>query len=87
MKAKHYLNIVKAEYLSNYVIRLTFADNTIRDIDFGIFLLNHSHPQHNKYRNPLYFSKFKIRNGNIVWGKNADLSFHEEGLYKGINPV
>jgi len=87
MKSKYYLNIVKAEHLNDYTVRLTFADNTVRDIDFGMFLLNHSHPQHNKYLNPFYFSKFRIKNGNIVWGKNADLCFHEEELYQGINPI
>jgi len=86
MKGNYYLNIIKAEHLNNYNIRLTFADNTVRDIDFGFFLLNHIHPQHNKYRNLDNFIKFKIKNGNIVWGKNADLCFHEEDLYNGINP-
>ena len=86
MKSKYYLNIVNAEHLNDYTVRLTFADHTVRDIDFGMFLLNHSHPQHNKYRHPVYFRKFRIKNGNIVWGKNADLSFHEEELYNGINP-
>ena len=87
MKTKYYLNIVKAEHLNDYCVRLTFADKTVRDIDFGKFLLNHPHPQHDKYRNPIHFSKFRVKNGNIVWGKNADLCFHEEELYKGINPV
>ena len=86
MKTKYYLNIIKAEHLFDYTIRLTFADNTVREIDFGAFLLNRPHPQHNKYRNPIYFNKFMIKNGNIVWGKNADLCFHEEDLYMGINP-
>ena len=86
MKSKNYLNITKAEHLHDYSVRLTFADHTVREIDFGLFLMNHPHPQHDKYRDPVHFNKFRIKNGNIVWGKNADLCFHEEELYYGISP-
>jgi hypothetical protein len=83
---KNYLNIVNAEYLNDYIVRLTFADNTVKDINFSNFLLTHSHPQYNRFRNLKNFRKFQLKNGNIVWGKNADLCFHEEELYNGVNP-
>ena len=83
---KNYLNIVNAEYLYDYKVRITFADHTVRDINFGIFLFAHPHPQYNKFRDLKNFKKFQLKNGNIVWGRNADLCFHEDELYKGINP-
>jgi len=81
---KNYLNIINAEYLCDYKVRLTFADNTVQEVNFGNFLLTHTHPQHNRFKDLKNFKKFRLKNGNIVWGKNADLSFHEEELYKGI---
>ena len=79
--------IIKATYAGDYKIDLTFADNTVKQIDFGIFLINNPHPQHNKYRQIRNFKKFKIDGGNIVWGRNWDLIFNPRKLYHGINPT
>ena len=81
-----YINIIKAKYLDGYKVELQFDDNTVRQIDFGVFLKNHPHPQHNKYRELRNFRKFKIDGGNIVWGKNWDLCFNPRKLYEGENP-
>jgi len=81
-----YINIVNAKYISDYTVELLFDDNTVRRIDFGIFLKNHPHPQHNKYRNLRNFQKFHIDGGNIVWGRNWDLIFNPRKLYEGVNP-
>jgi hypothetical protein len=78
--------IVEANYISDYKIDLKFADNTVRRIDFGGFLKNHPHPQHNKYRNLQNFRSYKLSGGNIIWGKNWDLAFNPQKLYEGINP-
>jgi len=75
--------IIKAEYNGEYRVELTFDDATRKIVDFGSFLKKHPHPQHNKYRKQENFKKFRIDNGNIVWGKNWDLIFPVERLYKG----
>ena len=41
--------ITNAVYVSDYKVNITFADETEKEIDFGIFLKSHPHPQHNKY--------------------------------------
>ncbi len=51
-------------------------------IDFASFF-EHSHPQHNRYKKEENFKRFKIENGNIVWGKNWDMIFPLHDLYKG----
>jgi hypothetical protein len=80
------IKLIKAEYIEDYTVRLYFDDEVIRDIDFGHFLKTHPHPQHNKYLKYSNFKKFKIENGNIVWGKSWDLIFDLWDMYKGKNP-
>ena len=78
--------IVGATYVSDYKVNITFADNTEKTIDFGIFLHSYPHPQHNKYLDLKNFKKFKIDGGNIIWEKNWDLIFNPRKLYEGVNP-
>ena len=82
--ANQYISVINATYINNYVIRLMFNDNTSQDVDFGDFLKkNNPHSICEKYLDLENFKKFKIEDGNIVWGKNWDLVFSEEQLYKG----
>jgi len=60
-----------------------FSDNKKQVVDFGNFLNTHSHPQYNKYKKSEKFKKFKIENGNIVWGKDWEMIFPVYDLYKG----
>ena len=78
--------IEKADYVNDLTVRLQFNDGVVRDIDFSRFLKTRPHPQRNKYIKYANFKKFRIANGNIVWGKHEDLVFDEYKLYKGINP-
>ena len=39
--------------------------------------------QYNKYARKPEFKKFWLRNGNLIWGKHADLSFPLNALYFG----
>ncbi|MCL2843868.1 MAG: DUF2442 domain-containing protein [Chitinivibrionia bacterium] len=77
------LKIVKAEYNGEYKVELTFNDAAKKIVDFGVFLKEHPHPQHNRYKKRENFKKFKLESGNIVWGKNWDLIFPIEQLYEG----
>ncbi len=74
--------IVRSEYIDNYIIRLSFSDGTVNDVDFGNYLLKHPHPQYDKYRDLSAFKKYRIDNhGDIYWGKYGDLMFPVENLY------
>jgi hypothetical protein len=77
------LKITKAEYNGEYRVELTFNDTAKKIVDFGLFLREHPHPQHNKYIKQDNFKKFKLEKGNIVWGRNWDLVFPVEQLYEG----
>ena len=73
--------VTGANYLQAYKIRIEFSDNTTRVVDFEPFLKKNQHPQWVKYNNINNFKKFKIENGNLVWGRNWDLIFPVYGLY------
>lgn len=75
--------VKNAEYAGGVTIAITFSDGTVRVIDFTDFFTQHPHPQHNKYAKPQNFRKFTLRDGNVIWGKNADMEFPVGALYAG----
>jgi len=77
------ISVSSAAYVDGYKLEVMFNDNKKRVVDFGNFLNTHSHPQNNKYKKPENFKKFKIENGNIVWGKDWDMIFPIYDLYQG----
>ena len=77
------ITVKKATYIQPFMVEIVFNNNKKTLIDFSVFLNNHSHPQFNKYKKPEFFKKFKIQNGNIVWGKNWDMIFPIWNLYQG----
>ena len=68
-------------YLDAFKVRIEFSDHTWKVIDFEQFLKENQHPQWAKYNKINNFKKFKIENGNLVWGRNWDLIFPIYGLY------
>lgn len=77
------LTITEAHYITGYCLHLTFSDDTSQLVDFGPFLENHPHPQHDKYRKLTNFKRFRIERGNIVWGRDWDLIFPVVQLHQG----
>ena len=77
------IQIIKAENAGNLTVFLTFNDNTTQKVDIGDYIRRHPHPQYNKYKKKSEFKKFWLRNGNLIWGKHADLSFPLNALYFG----
>ena len=77
------LSVCNATYVEGYKLEVEFTNSKKRVVDFGVFFSTHSHPQYNKYKKTENFKKFKIENGNIVWGKDWDMIFPIYGLYTG----
>lgn len=77
------ISVIGANYISGLKIEIEFDDHKKKIVDFTHFFQTHSHPQYNKYAKPEVFKKFKIQNGNVVWGKNWDMIFPVIDLYKG----
>ena len=78
------ISIKEAKYASAFKLEIIFNDGNKKTVDFGDFLQSHSHPQFNKYKKINNFKRFKIENGNIVWGKDWDMIFPVYDLYKGV---
>lgn len=76
-------SIVHATDMGNLKVHLVFSDGIERTVDVGAFLRKHPHAQHNKYLDPREFAKFKLVDGNIVWGRDGDLMFELDGLHDG----
>lgn len=81
----HTLNIEvkKATYLDGYRLSILFNDGKNKIVDFSNFIENNNKEALVKYKNVTNFKKFKIEDGNIVWGKDWDLIFPVWELYKG----
>ena len=77
------ISVLEAFYKEDYKLEVVFTDSKKSIVDFGPFLNSHSHPQYNKYKKPQHFRKFKIENGNVVWGKGWDMIFPVSDLYEG----
>lgn len=77
------ITIVEATYKAPLSVKLTFSDGFQRVVNIGAYIERNPHPQYNSYISEKKFKKFRIECGNIVWGKNWDLVFPIENLYKG----
>ena len=77
-----YLEITRAEHLSEYRIRLTFSDGAVRDVDFGPFLAKARNPDTTDFRNLEKFKDFRIQDGDLVWG-DFQMIFPITDLYRG----
>ena len=76
------ISIKEVNYIEDFLLEIIFNDSKKNIVDFGEFLETHSHPQYNKYKKENNFKKFKIQNGNVVWGKDWDMIFPIDDLYK-----
>lgn len=76
-------SIVQATDLGGLKVHLVFSDGMERTVDVGEFLRKHPHAQHNKYLDPREFAKFRLVDGNIVWGRDGDLMFALDELHDG----
>jgi len=80
--ATGYLEITEAEYVSEYKIRLTFDDGTVRVVDFGPFLAKARNPDTADYRDLRRFKRFRVEDGDLIWG-NVQMIFPVMDLYNG----
>ncbi|NCO32227.1 DUF2442 domain-containing protein [bacterium] len=82
-KMPRLFQVTEAELIKDFCIKITFSNGYTRTIDFYQWLSNNLKGYYKKYLEPKNFKNFKIEHGNIVWGKDWDLIFHLDDLYKG----
>jgi hypothetical protein len=75
--------VKEVNYINGYKLEIIFTNDKKKLVDFEQFLKTHSHPQYNKYKKTENFKRFKIENGNVIWGKDWDMIFPVYDLYQG----
>jgi hypothetical protein len=78
----NYLEVVGAEYVFGYRIRLSFSDGLVRVMDFEPFLRKAMNPDITKYRQLRNFKKFHLHYGDLMWG-DYEMIFPIEDLHRG----
>ena len=76
------INLVAADYLDGYRLRLRFADGVVRLVDFGPFLAQARNPMATKYRELALFKTFRVLDGNLNWN-DYEMCFPVVELYAG----
>lgn len=76
------VNILEAQWISDYTLDITFSDGSVRKVDFQAFLSGSCLPDVRKYLDVDRFKGFEISYGNLVWN-DYDLCFSIEDLYTG----
>jgi hypothetical protein len=77
------ISVKEASYLEGFTILISFSDGKTKKVDFSKFISTNHKATLVKYKDVTNFKKFKIEEGNIVWGKNWDLIFPIHQLYSG----
>ncbi|MBR4620518.1 MAG: DUF2442 domain-containing protein [Salinivirgaceae bacterium] len=77
----HDYDIVDAEVITDYILKIEFANGESRTIDFGDYIRSSENPLIKQYADKEKFGKFKIDDGVLTWNNNMD--FDPEALLKG----
>ena len=83
MKITNAIAVKNAIYIDGYRICISFTDGKEKIVDFADFINTNYKEVLSKYKISSNFKRFKIEDGNIVWGKNWDLIFPVHQLYQG----
>jgi hypothetical protein len=75
------INVIGAEQVGDYRIRLTFDDGMVQVVDFKPFLSRSRHADIRAYLDTARFADFRIDYGELVWG-DYELCFPVVDLYR-----
>ena len=82
MENEWVIAVDRAEYLRDYILRLTFSDGKQQDVDFAPFLNQSLNPLIRKYLDVERFKQFTVEYGDLYWD-DYDLCFPVADLYEG----
>lgn len=77
-----YLDIIDAQHVGGYKLRLRFNDGAQQIVDFAPFLRKAQNPDLTKYRKAELFKSFRLHYGNLMWG-DYEMIFPITDLYRG----
>jgi hypothetical protein len=76
-----YFNVIEAEYLGQYRIRMLFEDNASGIADLSGYISKGK--VFKPFADISYFGNFKLENGTLTWG-NGELDIAPEALYTAV---
>lgn len=76
------VDVAALDFLDGYRVRLTFSDETTKELDLGPYL---SGPIFESVRNPATFRQAQIVDGAITWPNGADID--TQVLRYGLTPA
>ena len=68
------LGVIKAKYIKDYKIRMTFTDGRAGDIDLKEFLDKEHRPIFKELKDENLFCGFTLKFNTLVWPNGADLA-------------
>jgi hypothetical protein len=75
------ITVEQVKYIGEYKLELVFNDKTHQAIDFYPFLSSSLNPLIRKYLDLDEFSKYEIKDGDLIWN-DYDLCFPIADLYE-----
>ena len=69
-KIKRIPDVIDVEVLAHYVLRVTFDDDVVRDVDLSDDLWG---PIFEPLKDPAYFARVFIQDGSVAWPNGADI--------------
>ena len=76
------IQILKAEHIKDFQLKLFFSDQSDRVVNFEPFLSSARNPQVKQFLLEEKFLSFRIEYGDLIWG-DYDLCFPIWDLYTG----
>lgn len=76
------IEVLRAHHAEAFRLRLVFSDGTSREVDFGPFLQGSKLPDVARYAKASTFKRFRVVDGNVMWG-DYEMLFPVEQLYQG----
>ncbi len=74
------INVLRAESVGDYRVRISFNDESEQEVNFQPFLANSRHPDIRRWLDHEKFVTFHIEHGELVWG-DYELCFPVIDLY------
>jgi len=78
------VNVISADYLGDYALKINFSDGCIQEISFKSFICASNHPDIEKYKDETLFKQFSVTDGDLEWN-DYEMCFPVEDLYENKN--
>jgi hypothetical protein len=84
VKLNTIIDVMAAEHVGAYRLRIAFSDGESREVDFEPFFRSSTNPLIRKYLDPELFKQFAVESGDLSWN-DYDLCFPVADLYENRN--